>query len=501
VSVIGDSYLPDDRVTRALAAAEEAFGVYGRLSPEGRARLLETIADEIGAIGDALLTTADAETGLGLVRLGAERTRTQNQLRMFAAIAREGSWVDARIDTANPRRSPPKPDLRRFLVPIGPVVVFAASNFPLAFSVAGGDSASALAAGNPVVLKAHPAHPLTSTRVADAVAGAVRRCGLPPGVFTMLAGDDHALGIALVRHPLTRAVAFTGSLRAGRALHDAACSRTDPIPVYAEMGSLNPVFVLAGALAARAPETGVALAESATLGVGQFCTKPGVVFAESSAGFDALRAAMIARFSTKAAARMLYPELAARYRQGLAALDDMSGLTRIAQAPNDAGPDSARAVLWQVDLPDFLTTPPLRQELFGPTMLLVRATSSSDLVRAAAALDGQLTATVYATSQDLAASDGLLTTLARKAGRLIFDGVPTGVEVCAAMNHGGPYPATTDVRTTSVGAAAIVRFARPICYQDAPPQALPGELRDRNENGLWRLIDNRLTREDLSEPR
>jgi alpha-ketoglutaric semialdehyde dehydrogenase len=488
----------EQAAANALHAADASFEVLRRAPAETRAQLLEAIAEEILALGDGLVMTADAETSLGSARLLGERARTVNQLRLFAAVVREGSWVDARIDTRDPARTPPKPDVRRMLVPLGPVVVFAASNFPLAFSVAGGDTASALAAGCPVVVRAHPAHTKTSERVFHAARAAVARCGLPEGVIGMFVGEGHEIGLALVREPLTRAVAFTGSLRGGRALFDAAAARPEPIPVYAEMGSTNPVFVLPAALAERGAALGAALADSATLGTGQFCTKPGLVFAVAGAGFDALAEALAARIGAKAPTPMLYPELATRFRQGLAAVAAAPGVARLAEAPEATlAEGKGRPVAWQVSVEDFLRTPALRDEVFGPTTILVRATSVEELARAAAVLDGQLTASVHGTSEELAAAAPLVGILERKVGRLLFGGVPTGVDVGAAMNHGGPYPASTDLRTTSVGTAAIHRFARPLCWQDAPAAALPPELGDRNERGVWRLVDNRLTRDDV----
>jgi alpha-ketoglutaric semialdehyde dehydrogenase len=482
----------------ALRESEASFVVFRAASAETRARLLEAIAEEILALGDDLLAVADAETGLGLPRLQGERARTVGQLRRFAAVVREGSWVDARIDTRDAKRTPPKPDLRRLLVPLGPIVVFAASNFPLAFSVAGGDTASALAAGCPVVLRAHPAHPETSERVAAAVSAAVARCGLPARVFSMFVGDGYAIGLALVRHPLARAVAFTGSLRGGRTLFDAAAARPEPIPVFAEMGSTNPVFVLPGALAERGAALGAALADSATLGTGQLCTKPGLIFAVEGAGFGAFTEALAARLGGKAPTRMLYAGLAERFREGVAEVARAPGVERFAEAPATSDATFGRPVAWQVSLEDFLCAPALRDEVFGPSTIVVRAPSVEELARAAATLDGQLTATVHAVPAELAVAAPLLATLERKVGRLVFGGVPTGVEVSAAMNHGGPYPASTDARTTSVGTAAILRFARPLCYQDAEPSVLPPELRDRNERGLWRLVDDRLTRDDVT---
>jgi NADP-dependent aldehyde dehydrogenase len=482
-----------------LEAAEASFAAFRAAPAETRARLLEEIAEAMLARGDEIIDVADRESSLGPTRLKGELGRTANQLRLFAGVVREGSWVDARIDTRDAARTPPKPDVRRMLVPMGPVVVFAASNFPLAFSTAGGDTASALAAGCPVVLVAHPASPGTSAFVAKLIDGAVERCGLPAGVFSGVATNgDHAQNLALVRHPLARAVAFTGSLRGGRALFDAAAARPDPIPVYAEMGSTNPVFVLPGALAEKGAALGATLADSATLGAGQFCTKPGLVFAVDGPGYSAFAEALAARVATKAPAPMLYPALAARFREGIAALAGTSGVARVAEGVGAADDRAGRPVAWQVSLEDFLRTPALREELFGPTTILVRAASVGDLSRAADALEGQLTASVHATAGEWAAAAPLVARLERKVGRLLFGGVPTGVEVCAAMNHGGPYPASTDARTTSVGTAAIARFVRPLAWQDAPEAALPVELRDRNARGISRLVDGKLTRDDLS---
>jgi alpha-ketoglutaric semialdehyde dehydrogenase len=490
-------------VDEAVTSAEKAFFDCRRAEPHARAGLLDAIADEIVAAGDELLATADSETALGLPRLTSERGRTVNQLRLFAMVVREGSWVDARIDTADAARTPPKPDLRRMLVPIGPVAVFAASNFPLAFSVAGGDTASALAAGNPVVVKAHPAHPHTSDRVAAAVRAAVDRCGFPSGTFALLHGASPDVGTALVKHPLTRAVGFTGSLRAGRALFDAAVRRAEPIPVFAEMGSTNPVFLLPGALEQRAAVIAAALADSATLGVGQFCTKPGLVFGVTGAAWDQFVAALAQRIEGKSSARMLYPELAARFVEGVQELERTHGVARLGRPRQPAlraeqGSPRVSPVAWQVEASQFLQIPSLREELFGPSTILIRASDPDDLLEAARGLDGQLTATIYGTEDDLVSSSTLIDVLERKVGRVVFNGVPTGVEVGPAMNHGGPYPATTDVRTTSVGTAAILRFARPLCYQDALDRMLPHELRNRNARGIWRLIDNRYTRDDVA---
>jgi NADP-dependent aldehyde dehydrogenase len=490
-------------VDEAVGSAEKAFLDYRRAEPHARAGLLDAIADEIVAAGDELLATADSETALGLPRLTSERGRTVNQLRLFATVVREGSWVDARIDTPDAARTPPKPDLRRMLVPIGPVAVFAASNFPLAFSVAGGDTASALAAGNPVDVKAHPAHPQTSDRVASAVRAAVARCGFPSGTFALVHGASPDVGRALVQHPLTRAVGFTGSLHTGRALFDAAAGRAEPIPVFAEMGSTNPVFLLPGALEQRPAAIAATLADSATLGLGQMCTKPGLIFGVAGAAWDEFAGAFAERIEGKSSARMLYRDLAARFAEGVEKLERTHGVARLGGPRQPAlraeqGPLLASPVAWQVEASQFLQIPSLREELFGPSSILIRASHADDLVEAARSLDGQLTAAVYGTERDLASFASLIDVLGRKAGRVIFNGAPTGVEVGAAMNHGGPYPATTDVRTTSVGTAAILRFARPLCYQDALEPVLPAELRNHNARGIWRLIDNRHTRDDVA---
>jgi alpha-ketoglutaric semialdehyde dehydrogenase len=365
-------------VDEALVGAEEAFLEVRRAEPHARAGLLDAIADEIVAAGDDLLATADSETALGLPRLTSERGRTVHQLRLFATVVREGSWVDARIDTADAARTPPKPDVRRLLVPIGPVAVFAASNFPLAFSVAGGDTASALAAGNPVVVKAHPAHPQTSDRVAAAVRAAARRCGFPSGTFALVHGASPEVGMALVKHPLTRAVGFTGSLQAGRALFDAAAGRAEPIPVFAEMGSTNPVFVLPDALEQRAAAIAKALADSASLGAGQFCTKPGLIFGVAAPGWDSLADAFAERIEGKASARMLYPELAARFAEGVEKLERTHGVARLGRPRQpdlraEHGPPRVSPVAWQVEVSHFLQNPSLHEELFGPSTILIRA--------------------------------------------------------------------------------------------------------------------------------
>jgi alpha-ketoglutaric semialdehyde dehydrogenase len=481
-------------IDAALAAADQAFEVYRALPAERRAALLEQIAVEIEALGDELLAVAHAETALPVAeRLAGERARTIKQLRLFAGMARDGSWVDARIDRANPDQKPPRPDIRRMLVPIGPVAVFSASNFPLAFSVAGTDTASALAAGCPVVVKAHPAHPATSELTARAVTRAVEQTGMPAGVFSLLQSTSNAIAVALVRHPSTRAVAFTGSLTAGRALFDAGASRPEPIPVYAEMGSVNPVFVLPGALEERADAIADGLAQSVTLGVGQFCTCPGIAAGIGGPAFDQFVARLEAAMTNARPGTMLYPRILQAYQAGWRQLSAIDGV-RTARGDGDDGAQ-ARPTLLVTDAPTFLAHHELRQEVFGPSTVVVRCGSRTELEDVAQAMEGQLTATIHGGPADLAEHARLVTILERKAGRLIVNGFPTGVEVCASMQHGGPYPATTDARSTSVGSAAIERFARPVAYQNFPPSALPPELQDANPRQLWRLVDGEMTRQ------
>jgi NADP-dependent aldehyde dehydrogenase len=423
---------------------------------------------------------------------------------MFAALVREGSWLDARIDSADPARTTvPKPDMRRMLVPMGPIVVFGASNFPLAFSVCGGDTASALAAGNPVVVKGHPAHPGTSEMAARVVQEAVRACGMPPGTFSMVNGPSPAVGLALVRHPLARAVGFTGSLGAGRALFDAANARAVPIPLFAEMGSINPVFVLPGALKSRGAAVAQSMAKSVTLGVGQFCTKPGLALGLGGADFDSFAKTLSREISQSPAATMLHAGIAEHYRSGFEKRRGISGV-RVAGI-NEADSASARAkksagaiaAVFTADSQLFRDEPSLSDELFGPATLVVPCESKECLTEIAANLAGQLTVTIHATDEDLKEFAPLIDILREKAGRLVFGSMPTGLEVGPATQHGGPYPATTDPRFTSVGTAAILRFVRPVCFQDFPQAWLPAELKDENPRGIARMIDGVWTRKPI----
>ncbi len=487
-------------VDAALQAAAAAFQDYRARPAETRAKLLETIAAEIEALGDPLLQRAQAETGLPLARLQGERARTCGQLRLFAQVVREGSWVDARIDPALPDRQPlPRPDLRRMLIPLGPVVVFGSSNFPLAFSVAGGDTASALAAGCPVIVKAHRAHPGTAELVGHAVVRAVAACGLPAGLFSLVHGGGATVGIAMVKHPAVAAVGFTGSHAAGRALCDAAAARPHPIPVFAEMSSLNPVFLLPGAVRERGAALAQGLLGSFTLGAGQFCTKPGLIFARRGPDTDAFLQTLATAVQGAACATMLTPGIHAAFvenRAKVTALPDVRILAAAGAAP-DASKTQGQPSVAVTTATNFLKHPALATEAFGPFTLVITAASADELTACVRALEGQLTATLHGTAADLAAAGTLVALLEQKAGRLLVNGFPTGVEVSPAMNHGGPSPATSDSRHTSVGTAALLRFARPVCYQNFPEALLPDALRNANPLGLMRLVDGKLTREPL----
>ena len=490
-----------EEVTLALDAAAAAFAVYRAVTDEARAALLERIADEIEGMGDALIERAAAETGLPQGRLKNERARTCGQLRLFAQVVTEGSWVDARIDPALPLRQPlPRADLRRMLVPLGPVVVFGSSNFPFAFSVAGGDTASALAAGCPVVVKAHRAHAGTAELVGGAVARAIAARGLPAGLFSLVHGDGATVGTAMVRHPATTAVGFTGSHGAGRSLFDVAAARPHPIPVFAEMSSLNPVFLLPGALSERAAAIADGLFASFTLGVGQFCTKPGLIFAVAGADAEALVNRLADLIGPAANGTMLTAGIRDAFIRNRDMITAIPGVRSILgpTAPMPPPPTGAQPGIAVTSAQVFCAQPALATEAFGPFTLIVLAATVAEFDSCIAALEGQLTATVHATDGELASVRPLLTALEQKAGRVLVNGFPTGVEVGHAMNHGGPYPATSDVRFTSVGTAAMLRFARPVCYQDVPDVLLPAALKDANPRGLLRLVEGRPSREPLN---
>ncbi|MBN6152588.1 aldehyde dehydrogenase (NADP(+)) [Xanthomonas sp. AmX2] len=481
---------------RACALASAAFDAYRDTSLQVRAAFLEAIAERILALGDALVVRAMAETGLPRARLEGERARTVGQLRLFAEVVREGSWLEARIDPALPQRTPlPRSDLRQRHIALGPVAVFGASNFPLAFSVAGGDTASALAAGCPVVVKAHNAHPGTSELVAQAIAEAVRACGLPVGVFSLLFGAGNEIGAALVADPRIKAVGFTGSRAGGTALVKIAAARREPIPVYAEMSAINPVYLLPQALQARAPALGAAFVASLTLGAGQFCTNPGLLLAIDSPALDAFVAAAVQALQASAAAVMLTPGIADAYAQGVSALAGHERVQVLARGLPAEAPNRCEAAWFSTSAEAFLADEALQAEVFGASSLLIRCNDQAQLLALSERLEGQLTATLQMEPGDAALARALLPVLERKAGRILANGWPTGVEVCHAMVHGGPYPATSDSRSTSVGTLAIRRFLRPVCYQDLPPELLPDAVAPGNPLGIWRRTDGALGRD------
>lgn len=479
-------------VGQACGLAAEAFERFAGIGPTRRAAFLEAIAEEILAIGDPLIEVAMAETGLPRARLEGERGRTVGQLRMFAAELHDGTWMDATIDPALPDRLPPRADLRRVNFALGPVAVFGASNFPLAFSVAGGDTASALAAGCPVVVKGHPAHPGTGELVARAVAAAVSRCDLPQGTFSFLPGAGHELGSALVSDARIRAVGFTGSRAGGLALSRIASARPEPIPVYAEMSSINPVVLLPAALANRAEALGSAFAASLTLGAGQFCTNPGLVIAVEGPDLDRFIASAAEALAGIAPAAMLTPQIHATYVAGVTSLEERARKVTAADAASTA--NRCASALFLVDARGFLGDRHLGQEVFGASSVIVRCADLDELASVITGLEGQLTATLQLDPDDHADAARVVPLLSEKVGRVLANGWPTGVEVTAAMVHGGPYPATTDGRSTSVGTLAMARFVRPICFQDIPDALLPPPLQAANPWKLPRRVDNRWER-------
>ncbi|MBX2971185.1 MAG: aldehyde dehydrogenase (NADP(+)) [Cyclobacteriaceae bacterium] len=479
-------------IDSAVKIANEAFQVYRNMDGKKRAQFLICIAEEIVALDKALIERCMVETGLPEARLLNERQRTVNQLNMFAAYIKEGSWVDARIDYGDPERKPlPKPDVRSMQKALGPVGIFGSSNFPFAFSVAGGDTASALAAGCTVVVKAHPAHPGTSELVGQAILQAIKKCNMPDGTFSLLQGQSHEVGLGLVRHPLIKAIGFTGSFRGGKALFDEAGARPEPIPVYAEMGSTNPVFILPGIVQEKRNDIARDLAASVTLGVGQFCTNPGLVFMEKSENANELTATLSKHIADTPAGTMLTEGIRTNFQHGTNLLQTITGVDVLAAGKSSDSGFTASAHVFESDVKSFLTNPTLQEEIFGPSTLLISASDKNEILLAAQKLHGHLTATIHGTPEDLRQYADLIHILEQKVGRLIINGYPTGVEVCDAMVHGGPFPATTDSRTTSVGTLAITRFTRPVCYQNFPEALLPNELKTDNPEQLWRLVNGK----------
>lgn len=482
-------------VDAAARAAEAAYPLFRNLPASRRAEFLDAIATELDALGDDFIATVCRETALPAARIQGERGRTSGQMRLFAQVLRRGDFHGARIDRALPERKPlPRPDLRQCRIGVGPVAVFGASNFPLAFSTAGGDTAAALAAGCPVVFKAHSGHMATAEWVADAIVRAAEKTAMPAGVFNMIYGGG--VGEWLVKHPAIQAVGFTGSLRGGRALCDMAAARPQPIPVFAEMSSINPVLLLPEALKARGDQVAAELAASVVLGAGQFCTNPGLVIGIRSPEFSAFLQRFAALMSDQPGQTMLNAGGLKSYCQGLEHLHQHPGISHLAGVSQHGR--QAHAQLFKADVSLLLEGDELLQEeVFGPTTIVVEVVDKAELIRALQGLRGQLTATLIAETDDLSAFAELTGLLEQKAGRLLLNGYPTGVEVCDAMVHGGPYPATSDARGTSVGTLAIDRFLRPVCYQNYPDALLPDALKNANPLGIQRLVDGQNTRDAL----
>jgi NADP-dependent aldehyde dehydrogenase len=479
---------PDD-VEQACHLAWEAFPIYRSTGLKERAQFLETIAANVMEIGDALIERAAAETGLPRARLEGERARTIGQLKLFADVVRGGEWLDVRIDTALPERKPlPRPDLRERHIPLGPVAVFGASNFPLAFSVAGGDTASALAAGCPVVVKGHPAHPGTGELVGRAIQAAAKSCGLPEGVFSLLLGEIET-GSVLVANPHIKAVGFTGSRGGGMALVRIAAGRPEPVPVYAEMSSINPVYLLPAALAARAETIGREFVASLTMGAGQFCTNPGLVFGLAGPDLDRFLGSAAAALTACEPQPMLTPGIHKAYESGVQSLSEHNRVETIARGRVGDGINQGQGAIFATDAESFMADERLGHEVFGSSSIVVSCPDTDTLISVSNSLEGQLTATVQMEPADASIARRLVPILEHKVGRILANGWPTGVEVGHAMVHGGPFPATSDSRTTSVGSLAIRRFLRPVCYQDLPPDLLPIELLDENPFKVPRLLD------------
>lgn len=487
-----------EEINQAVLLATEAFASFRNTSNEQKAAFLNAIADEILALGDELLETYCSESGLPQGRAMGERGRTMGQLRSFAELVLEGSWVEASIDTAQPDRAPmPKPDVRKMNIPLGPVVVFGASNFPLAYSTAGGDTAAALAAGCPVLVKSHPMHAGTGELISSAIIKAAKDTGMPNGVFSNLNSSGIEVGQQLVNHPKVKAVGFTGSIRGGRALYDLAAKRPEPIPVFAEMGSVNPVVVLPKALENRAAALAKTYAQSITLGTGQFCTNPGLILGIKGAALTEFINVLASEIVTIDPGCMLHPNILGAYEANKEKAISQEGLTLAAHYQNDVATNFAKQAIATVNGATFLANPQLHQEVFGPYSIVVQCDDANQLEELILQLEGQLTGTVIADDNETANYPGVIAAVQNRVGRIIFNGVPTGVEVCPSMVHGGPYPASTDSRFTAVGVSSIARWVRPFSYQDWPNKLLPLELKNENPLGILRLVNNQKTTDKI----
>lgn len=482
-----------------MQQAFDAFNQYKKIDADKRAAFLETIADEIEKLREQLVPVANEETNLPPARLNGEVSRTTGQLKMFATLIREGSWVEASIDTADAGRTPPKPDLRKMLVPVGPVIVFGASNFPFAFSTAGGDTASALASGSSVVIKAHPAHPKTSALVFTAMQKAIANSGVPQYTVQHVTDTSNEAGKALVTHPYTKGVGFTGSFAGGKALVEYASQREIPIPVFAEMSSINPVVFYPDTLSKNAEALATQYAASITLGAGQFCTNPGLLLGIKSDGFDHFLQALGKEITKVQPQKMLHSGICSSYKKALSQMQQQQGLQVIAQSSAAANDMEAGAILATVTGNVFLGNAHFVEEVFGPYSLAVICDDKDQLMQCLQKLKGQLTSSVMATEKDIEEYADVIDLQHTLAGRILLNNAPTGVEVCASMVHGGPYPATTDARFTSVGTTAIKRWVRPICLQNFNDNMLPDALKNNNPLGILRLVNNVYTREAVNE--
>lgn len=487
----------EEELFAAVSLAEKAFQSYREVPSAKRAEFLDAIAEEILALGDELIERCVAESGLPAGRITGERGRTCGQMQLFAKLLRDGWWVDARIDKAQPDRQPlPKSDIRRILMPIGPVAVYGASNFPLAFSTAGGDTASALAAGCPVIVKAHPSHAGTNDLIASAINKAAQKTGMPEGVFSSLHLSNKD-SVKLVQHPTIKAVGFTGSRKVGMILYNAAVNRPEPIPVFAEMSSINPFILMEDALKNQGEKIAKGLAGSVTLGSGQFCTNPGLVLAVDGDGTQAFLKEFAQQLSAAVPTTMLNQNICKAYTSGVQTLENTKGVKVLSRATQAAAGErhEGQAVAFTVSADEFLSNKQLSEEVFGPATVVVLSKDASQLHEVLQTMEGQLTATVHATEADEQALKPVVKLITQKAGRVIYGGYPTGVEVCHSMQHGGPFPSTTDSRATSVGSAAIFRFVRPVAFQDFPDHMLPDELKDANPLGILRLVDGNWTKD------
>lgn len=484
-------------VHNVMENAQTAFLLFKKIPAEGRALFLETIGKEMDKIREQLVATAQSETNLPTARLNGEINRTIGQANLFASLIREGSWVEAAIDTEDPARVPPKPDTRKMLVATGPVVVFGASNFPFAFSTAGGDTVSALAAGCSVVVKGHSAHAKTSELVFGAIEKAIAATGMPPYTVQHLLGSGRSVGKELVTHPVTKGVGFTGSFSGGKALLEYARQREIPIPVFAEMSSINPVVFFPDTLEKNAAALAKTYAGSITLGMGQFCTNPGVLVAIKSAALDNFLSLLATEMAVIEPAKMLHAGIHEAYTDGLATMLQQKGLTIVGEASRAAGELEARPLVASVSGAEFLQNPHLAEEVFGPYSLCVVCDDKQQLAAVLRSFKGQLTTTIMGTPADVSANEDIIGLQQELAGRIILNNVPTGVEVNASMVHGGPWPATTDGRFTSVGASSIRRWVRPVCFQNFMDTMLPAELQNANPGGIWRIVNNVFTKEKI----